>query len=63
MYHEVLCLLTVATLGIGYFILRFMKKKNTCPHCETEFDLENHPMQVPAKSNLVKTNDIKTPAT
>jgi putative Mn2+ efflux pump MntP len=42
-YHEILCFLIILTLGIGYLILKFAKKKNTCPHCETTFDLKNLP--------------------
>ena len=61
MYHEVLCFLTIATLGIGYLILRFMKKKNTCPHCETEFDLDNLPAIPKSKSDLINQKKIKTP--
>ena len=63
MYHEVLCILTIATLGIGYFILRYIKKKNVCPHCETEFDLNNLPTHDPSKTKAIKTNSIKTPVT
>ncbi|MBY8983434.1 MAG: LITAF-like zinc ribbon domain-containing protein [Candidatus Lokiarchaeota archaeon] len=42
-YHELLCFLVILTLGVGFFIyylLKFSKKPNTCPNCETEFDLE-----------------------
>ncbi len=42
-YHEILCLLIVLTIGIGYWILKYSKKKNTCPYCETEFDLRKIP--------------------
>jgi len=41
-YHEILFFMVVLTLGLGFFvylILKLLKKKNTCPHCETEFDL------------------------
>ena len=40
-YHEILCLLIVSTISIGYFILKWSKKKNTCPYCETVFDVKN----------------------
>ncbi|MFW9828822.1 MAG: LITAF-like zinc ribbon domain-containing protein [Candidatus Thorarchaeota archaeon] len=43
-YHEILCFMVVLTLGLGffiYFILKYSKKPNTCPNCESEFDLEN----------------------
>jgi len=42
-YHELLCFLVILTLGMGfiiYYLLKFIKKPNTCPNCETEFDLE-----------------------
>lgn len=45
-YHEILFFMVVLTLGLGFFvylILKYLKKKNTCPHCETEFDLNNLP--------------------
>jgi hypothetical protein len=44
MYHELLCImfLTVVLIPI-YFILRYSKKKNSCPNCETEYDLKNLP--------------------
>ena len=41
-YHEVLCFMVLLTLGLGfiiYFILKYSKKPNRCPNCETEFDL------------------------
>lgn len=40
-YHEILCLLIVSTISIGYFLLKLSKKKNTCPYCETVFDTKN----------------------
>ncbi|MFX1390774.1 MAG: LITAF-like zinc ribbon domain-containing protein [Promethearchaeota archaeon] len=45
-YHEVLCFMVILTLGLGfliYFILKYSKKPNTCPNCESEFDLNNLP--------------------
>jgi endogenous inhibitor of DNA gyrase (YacG/DUF329 family) len=42
-YHELLCFLVILTLGMGfiiYYLLKHSKKPNTCPNCETEFDLE-----------------------
>jgi len=56
MYHEVLCLLTMMTLGLGYLILRLLKKANVCPHCETEFDLDNLPEK---PEQPVKNPDLK----
>ena len=61
MYHEVLCILTIATLGIGYLILRFMKKKNTCPNCQSEFDLKNLPKTPSPNTKISKANKIKAP--
>jgi len=40
-YHEILFFLVIFTIGIGYFLLKLTKKKNTCPYCETAFDLKN----------------------
>jgi len=43
-YHELLCFLVILTLGIGLFfvlIVKYLKKKNTCPNCESIFDLES----------------------
>lgn len=45
-YHEILCFLVILTLGMGfiiYLILRYSKKPNTCPNCESVFDLDNLP--------------------
>ena len=42
-YHEILCILILLTLGIGYFVLKLRKKKNACPNCQTAFDLNNLP--------------------
>lgn len=45
-YHEVLCFMVILTLGLGfiiYFILKYSKKPNTCPNCESVFDLDNLP--------------------
>jgi len=45
-YHEVLCFLVILTLGLGfiiYLILKYSKKPNTCPNCESIFDLQNLP--------------------
>jgi hypothetical protein len=32
------------TVGVGFFIyliLKYSKKKDRCPNCETQFDLQN----------------------
>lgn len=45
-YHEVLCFMVILTLGLGfiiYFIMKYSKKPNTCPNCESVFDLNNLP--------------------
>ncbi|NVM18193.1 MAG: LITAF-like zinc ribbon domain-containing protein [Candidatus Lokiarchaeota archaeon] len=45
-YHEVLCFLVIMTVGLGFFlylILKYSKKKDRCPNCETQFDLQNLP--------------------
>ncbi len=42
-YHEVLCFMVILTLGLGFlvfFILKYSKKPNTCPNCESVFDLK-----------------------
>jgi hypothetical protein len=54
MYHEVLIIFFIITLSIGYWILRFRKKKNTCPNCESEFDLNNLPP--PSNPNPIRTD-------
>ncbi len=43
-YHEILCFMVILTFGLGfliYYILKYSKKPNTCPNCESEFDLNN----------------------
>lgn len=43
-YHEVLCFMVLLTCGIGFFVyllLKYSKKKDRCPTCETKFDLHN----------------------
>ncbi|MFX1456312.1 MAG: LITAF-like zinc ribbon domain-containing protein [Promethearchaeota archaeon] len=43
-YHELLCFMVILTMGLGfiiYYLLKISKKPNTCPNCETEFDLKN----------------------
>ncbi|MFX0058035.1 MAG: LITAF-like zinc ribbon domain-containing protein [Candidatus Hodarchaeota archaeon] len=45
-YHEVLCFMVMLTCGLGFFIyliLKYSKKKDRCPNCETQFDLNNLP--------------------
>jgi len=42
-YHEVLCFMVLLTCGLGFFIylaLKYSKKKDRCPSCETKFNLE-----------------------
>lgn len=54
-YHELLCFLVILTMGIGfiiYYLLKHSKKPNTCPNCETEFDLETH------KEIIIKERDF-----
>lgn len=44
MYHELICIMFITVVLIPiYFILRFSKKKNTCPNCESVFDLNDLP--------------------
>ncbi|TFG07872.1 MAG: hypothetical protein EU539_03885 [Promethearchaeota archaeon] len=45
-YNELLCFLFLFTFGIGYLILKFTKKKDTCPFCETRFDLNSPDIKV-----------------
>ena len=50
-YHELLCFMVILTLGLGfliYIILKYSKKPNTCPNCESVFDLNN----LPSKTTL-----------
>ncbi|MFX0010061.1 MAG: LITAF-like zinc ribbon domain-containing protein [Candidatus Hermodarchaeota archaeon] len=45
-YHEVLCFLVILTAGIGFFvylILKYSKKKDRCPNCDTQFNLQSLP--------------------
>ena len=59
-YHEVLCFMVILTLGLGfiiYLILKYSKKPNTCPNCESVFDLNNLPAQ---KINIDQTFTSKT---
>ncbi len=42
-YHEILMFMVIMTIGLGfiiYFILKYSKKSNTCPNCESVFDLK-----------------------
>lgn len=42
-YHEILMFMVIMTIGLGfiiYFILKYSKKPNTCPNCESVFDLK-----------------------
>ena len=42
-YHEILCFSVILTMGLGfilYYILKYRKKPNTCPNCESVFDLK-----------------------
>jgi hypothetical protein len=60
-YHELLCFMVLLTLGLGffiYYILKYSKKPNTCPNCESVFDLDNLPQKgftqtLGSKSNIV----------
>ncbi|MHA2036816.1 MAG: LITAF-like zinc ribbon domain-containing protein [Promethearchaeota archaeon] len=54
-YHELLCFLVILTLGVGfiiYYLLKLSKKPNTCPNCETEFDMDTH------KEIIINKRDI-----
>jgi len=39
-YNEIMCFLTLFTFGLGYIILKYIRKKDTCPYCESRFDLK-----------------------
>ncbi|MFX1268169.1 MAG: LITAF-like zinc ribbon domain-containing protein [Promethearchaeota archaeon] len=42
-YHEVLCFMVLLTFGLGfliYLLLKYSKKKDRCPNCETRFNIE-----------------------
>jgi len=42
MYHELLCFMIFLTFGLGFFvylILKYSKKKNICPNCQSVLDL------------------------
>jgi len=45
-YHEILCFMVILTCGLGFFVylaLKYSKKKDRCPNCETQFDLKSLP--------------------
>ena len=43
-YHEILCFLMITGVGfLIYLILKYAKKKDRCPNCDTKFDLKNLP--------------------
>lgn len=45
-YHEILCFSVMLTLGLGFLIyiaLKYSKKPNTCPNCESVFELNKVP--------------------
>ncbi|MFW9882462.1 MAG: LITAF-like zinc ribbon domain-containing protein [Candidatus Thorarchaeota archaeon] len=59
-YHELLCFMVILTLGLGfiiYFVLKYSKKPNTCPNCESVFDLKSLSAQ---KINIDQTFKPKT---
>lgn len=40
-YHEILVILILTGIGaILYLILKYIRPKNRCPHCERTFDVE-----------------------
>ncbi len=43
-YHEILCLTMIVTFGMSYVILKYIKKKDTCPNCQTRYDLKSLPL-------------------
>ncbi|MFX0011254.1 MAG: LITAF-like zinc ribbon domain-containing protein [Candidatus Hermodarchaeota archaeon] len=46
LYHEVLCFSIFLTAGLAifaYLIIKYCRKRNRCPNCETKFDLNNLP--------------------
>ncbi len=64
-YHEILCFLVILTLGMGfvlYLILKYSKTPNTCPNCETVFDLNNLPSNpINSSKNLGSTSKFTFP--
>jgi uncharacterized Zn finger protein (UPF0148 family) len=56
-YHEVLCFLVIMTVGVGFFIyliLKYSKKKDRCPNCDTQFDLQNLPEEKILEKDISK---------
>jgi hypothetical protein len=56
-YHEVLCFLVIMTVGVGFFIyliIKYSKKKDRCPNCETQFDLQKLPNENILKKDISK---------
>jgi hypothetical protein len=52
-YHEILCLLTLVSFGMAYLILKFIKKKNSCPNCQSIFDMKNLPKPRELEENIL----------
>jgi hypothetical protein len=62
-YHEILCFTVILTMGLGfilYYILKYRKKPNTCPNCESTFDLKNLPTKMINISQPFKTGSTFT---
>ncbi|MBD3212531.1 MAG: hypothetical protein GF311_07980 [Candidatus Lokiarchaeota archaeon] len=48
-YHELIFFFVCLTFGLGYIIyliLKYKKKKDTCPYCERKLNLET-PLKAP----------------
>ena len=58
-YHEILCFIVISLFLIPlYLFLKYRKKPNTCPNCETEFDLDKikrDSISLKNKNLLIKT--------
>ncbi|MHA1197462.1 MAG: LITAF-like zinc ribbon domain-containing protein [Promethearchaeota archaeon] len=59
-YHEILCFMVILTCGLGFFVylaLKYSKKKDRCPNCETQFDLKNLPnVMIKEETKVSSTN-------
>jgi len=52
--------MVILTCGLGFFVylaLKYSKKKDRCPNCETQFDLKNLPnVMIKEETKVSSTN-------
>ncbi|MHA1292880.1 MAG: hypothetical protein ACTSQJ_09460 [Promethearchaeota archaeon] len=62
-YHEIICFMVLTVILIPlYLILKYARKKNTCPNCESKFDLKKLPKRpkLHMDPNLIQKQNIDT---